>query len=116
MLLLFLARKSRQNHLFDDFQQIVEACRKSKTNIALILPDDDPRKEFLLIISASEQRRYDILNALKTQPDTKESIAIVMRKAIDPAWEAIETAYRDRSTLLQLCSKVRDEKYSEIIS
>ncbi len=68
MLLLFLARagyNSGHSKLFDDFQKIVKAAKESKENIVVRLPKDDPRKEFLTIISDSEQRRLKILEAMQ---------------------------------------------------
>ena len=108
MLLMFLARKSNQNQLSDDFQGIVETCRKSKIAVAKrIKEEDDPRKEFLLIISDSEQRRFDILDEIKKRN---------MQAAIERMWDAIEIAYSRRSKLLELCAKIRSAgNYSDEI-
>jgi hypothetical protein len=107
MLLLFLARDSVQSELFEDFQNTVKDSRDRKIEMAGVGPYDDPRKEFLALIAKSEQRRWDILEDLKKQN---------INSAIERIWEAVETAYRDRSAVLELCSKVRNTNSSEEIT
>lgn len=99
MFLIFLARKSRQNQIFDEFQGIVEECRERKIEAASGLPEDDPRKEFVTMTAKFEQRRIEILEALKEQNT---------QKAIGFMWEAIEEAYFRRARLLELSEKLRN--------
>lgn len=89
MLLLFLVRSSYERpevaSLFTRFRAVVEECRNSKIAVAAVLTDDDPRKEFLQeIIAVSEQRRLQILNAIKAGD---------MYEACDLMLNTIEGAY-----------------------
>lgn len=113
MLLLFLARASYNRpeiaSLFTRFRAVVEECRKSKIDVASVLPDADPWKEFLeKIIAVSEQRRSEILDDIKNR-NTQE--------AIERMWDAIEISYSKRTELLELCAKIRSAgNYSEEIT
>lgn len=112
ILLLFLARKNYNRpevaSLFTSFRGIVEKCRDRKTEIYGLLSENDPRNEFLKIISESENRRLEILDNTKNRN---------MRKVIDLMWEAIDESYTRRSALLKLCENIRSsENYSKKIN
>lgn len=98
MLLLFLARNSGLNKLFDDFQKIVEACRDRKIDLAKRIQNDDPRKEFITMTAEFDQRRLDMLDALNKGD---------IQQAIDLMWKSIKIAYSRREALLELCNKLR---------
>ena len=67
MLLLFLARSGNCDELFKEFQGIVKAAQKRKEDIADKLPDDDPRKAFIIMTVEFDQRRVVMLEALKNR-------------------------------------------------
>lgn len=106
MLLIFLARRSGQIELFDEFKEIVEACNRSKLEVAGRLQKGVPRNEFLIMIAESELRRAEILEAMKKRNNEKEVFALMLK--------AIDDSYTRRDSLLELCPKVL-EKYTEII-
>lgn len=107
MLLIFLARKSGQIELFDEFKKIVEACTRSKIEVADRLKEGVPRNEFLKMIAESELRRAKILEAIKKRNNEKEVISLM--------WKAIDDSYTGRDSLLELCPKVLEKQYTEII-
>lgn len=113
MLLLFPLRTSYDRpevaSLFAGFREVVNECRDRKKDVAGESPYDDPRKEFLgEIIARSEKRRLDILDAI----DNRD-----MQKVIEHMWDAIETSYRDRTRLLQLCEEIQTAgNYSDPIT
>jgi hypothetical protein len=100
MLLVFLARRARQNQFIDEFQEIVKSHYKNEIDvIGEIRKDyDDPRKEFLAVIVQSEQRRERILIDIKNRN---------IPEAIEHMWDAIGVASSRRDYLLKLSEKVR---------
>ncbi len=100
MLLLFLARagyNSSHEKLFGEFHELEKEVTVEEQKLLDKLPDDDHEKRFVGHIIQSEQRRLNVLEALKIGD---------MHKARTLMWETIEIAYHERQAILEFTAAV----------